>query len=336
MATVLGTSGAWRQVSRKLQGLGVRASHPRELRDELERQRTSYDDQVARLFVEVDQEIADQEQRLQRMRSESESRIVTRCSATESEIAPVERQIAALQTESGVLRGLLNKAKLSLASAKKKSLEKELNRFCSSVYEELASLQHQVERTRRDRDLIVDQRRHDLDRRISELRAILLSGELAGASAELEVIGVLSKLPTDCVVLNDVRLEAERFMRFAGQPLQSAQIDHVVLTPQGVFVIEVKTWSAEFVESENYHDPFKQVSRARYLCQTLLRDHGLACKVRSLIAALGKIPPKPPDQYVKVLSTQELTRYILWFKDPPLTDFEFRAIRRFLEYRVSQ
>lgn len=336
MATVLGTSGAWRQVTRKLQSLGVRASHPREVHDELERQRASYDDQVAQLVVEVDREIADLEQQLLRVRAESESRIVTKCLSLETEISQIERHIAILKVDGGVLRGLLNKAKISIAGAKKKSLEGELNRFCSSVYEELANFQCRVERTKRNRERTVDERRRDLDHRITELRAVLLSGELAGAKAELEVIDTLSGLPAGCVVLSDVRLEADRFMRFAGQPLQSAQIDHAVLTPQGIFVIEVKNWSAEFVQSQTYFDPYTQVSRARFLCQTMLRDRGLACRVRGVIASLGKIPPKKPDQYVKVVALQDLVRYILWFKEPPLIDSELRAIRSFLEYRVSQ
>lgn len=334
MATVIGTSGAWRQVSRKLQSLGVHASHPREVEGELAQRRALREEQVARLPVQVRRELADLETQLQNLRTDSESRMASRRCAVEREVAQVDQQIRVLQAESGGLRGLLNMARLSLVSAKKKSLEMELQRFCNARYEEIANLQCQVERNRRDHDMIVDQRRYDLDRCISDLRAIALSGEMAGASAEIEIIDVLSMLPAHCVVLNDVRLEAERFMRFAGHPLQSAQIDHVVLTPQGVFVIEVKRWSAEFVHSQNYHDPFKQVSRARYLCQTLLRDHQLACKVRSLIATRGKMPEKPPDQYVKILSAQELTRYILWFKDPPLTDSEFRAVRRFLESRV--
>jgi hypothetical protein len=71
----------------------------------------------------------------------------------------------------------------------------------------------------------------------------------------VKVIDRLRTLPSSAVVFNDVRLKATRYIRFNGIALISAQIDHVVLTPAGVFVIETKRWSHRFVESGDFYNP---------------------------------------------------------------------------------
>jgi len=91
-----------------------------------------------------------------------------------------------------------------------------------------------------------------LDQRTALVRSLLNSTELAGAEAELAVIDRLRMLPSSTVVFNDVQLQATRYIHFDGTALLSAQIDHVVLTPAGVFVIETKRWSHRFVESGDF------------------------------------------------------------------------------------
>jgi hypothetical protein len=188
---------------------------------------------------------------------------------------------------------------------------------------------------KKNKSFIVDQRKEGLDLTIGRLEAMLRSRELAGAQAEIEVIEKLSQLPPSFHVFNDVQLNADHFMRFDGVPLQSAQIDHVVLAPFGVFVIETKNWSQEFVDGGAHFDPFSQVGRSRFLCQVLLRDAGCDTKVRSIIACKGKLPPKRQDQYVKILQIPELNGYIRWFKDPPLHQNRFAEVKRFLELRME-
>ena len=67
-------------------------------------------------------------------------------------------------------------------------------------------------------------------------------------------------------MISDIILHAKRHINFDGTTLQSAQIDHLVLSPSGIFVVETERWSEDFVASGDYHDPFDQVRRAAYLC----------------------------------------------------------------------
>jgi uncharacterized membrane protein YgcG len=123
-------------------------------------------------------------------------------------------RIAALEVERGFLRVLINWFRISALRNKITALYRADSRYASG-----------------------------LDQALTYLRSLLHSAELAGAEAELAVIDHLRTLPSSAVVFNDVRLKATRYIRFNGIALMSAQIDHVVLTPAGVFVIETKRWS---------------------------------------------------------------------------------------------
>jgi Nuclease-related domain len=174
-----------------------------------------------------------------------------------------------------------------------------------------------------------------LDQAIARFRLLLHSAELAGAVAELAVIDSLRALPSSAVVFNDVRLKSNRYIRFNGAALMSAQIDHVVLTPAGVFVIETKRWSQSFVKSGDFYNPFDQISRANYLCYDLLRESFGKTRVRSIIACGGSLPDPPRESYIKVLQPENLTGYISWFRNAELAPERFNKLRSFFEYRVG-
>jgi hypothetical protein len=174
-----------------------------------------------------------------------------------------------------------------------------------------------------------------LNRALEYLRTLLNSAELAGAEAELDVINRLRALPPSVVVFNDVRLKATRYIRFNGAALVSAQIDHVVLTPAGVFAIETKRWSLRFVRSGNFYSPFDQASRANYLCYDSLRKRFGKMRVRSVIACGGSLPEPPPESYIKVVRPEELTGYISGFRKTELTPVLFGRLRDYFESRVG-
>ena len=174
-----------------------------------------------------------------------------------------------------------------------------------------------------------------LDQTIERIRSVLNSTEFAGAEAELGVIDHLRMLPSTAVVFNDVKLYATRYIHFDGAALMSAQIDHVVLTPAGVFVIETKRWSHRFVESGDFHSPFDQVRRANYLCYDLLRESFGNTRVRSIIACVGSLPEAPRDSYVKVVRPESLNSYISGFRNVELASERFDELRNFFGHRVK-
>lgn len=148
---------------------------------------------------------------------------------------------------------------------------------------------------------------------LARAKEVIASKEFAGAVAETELIDELNKLGPYCLVLNDLKLTAHRFIQYEGEPLRTAQIDTLVLTPAGAFVIEVKNWSAQFARSGAGLDPIKQVGRASYLVYDRLRSAGLNVKVRSIVATNGQLPPGTADK-VAVRRISQVRGYIQWFK----------------------
>ncbi len=114
-----------------------------------------------------------------------------------------------------------------------------------------------------------------------------------------------------------------------------AQIDHIVLIPAGVFVIETMRWSHRFVESGDFHDPFDQVRRANYLCYDLLRETVGKARVRSIIACDGSLLEAPRDSYVEVVRPERLTSYILGFRKVELAPERFSKLRSFFKHQVG-
>lgn len=221
-------------------------------------------------------------------------------------VADLARQIAALENESGFFQRIVNWFRRRALNARIDDLHAKDLAYAT-----------------------------DLDQTIARVRTVLVSPEFAGAQAECSIIERLRTLPSSMTVFNDVRLEATRYIHFNGAALMSAQIDHVVLSPAGVFVVETKRWSRRFVESGDFHDPFEQISRANYLCFDLLRQRFGKTRVRSIIASGGNLPPAPSDSYIKVLRPDDLARYIASFRNVELTPERLRDIYEFFERRVG-
>lgn len=172
----------------------------------------------------------------------------------------------------------------------------------------------------RCRDQFVDAFRSKSRERVEVTQAVLDSKEFAGAVAEVETLTYLKQLPDDFHVVSDARLAYHRHLFYEQEHLKTAQLDFVVVGPPGVFLIEVKHWSREFTESGNYHDPYKQVDRASYLCYKMLKEVGLKTKVRSIIATRSRLPPKPARSYAKVLAPSKLCGFVQYF--PPVLKAE--------------
>ncbi|HOI41724.1 MAG TPA: NERD domain-containing protein [Elusimicrobiales bacterium] len=242
---------------------------------------------------------------LERLKTELGPSIERKTAEAAAAVGELERQISALLAEPGFFCAIVNWfliAKRRLA----------IRRVNAEKTRDIASLRDNVAR----------------------LEYLQNSPELAGARAELAVVEQLKRLPAGYIVLNDVRLRASRFHRYNKVPLQSAQIDHLVISPAGIFVIETKVWSREFVESGSYHDPFDQVGRARYLCYDTVKPFGKV-QVRGIIACAGHLPDKPDEAKVAVRRVEELNGYITYFKDRVLSPELVAELKEYLGHMVG-
>jgi len=112
----------------------------------------------------------------------------------------------------------------------------------------------------------------------------------AGLYGESITEKVLKKLPNSYYIFSDFTIEVKG---------KESQIDHAVIGPNGVFVVETKYWSGEIIESENenrviqvtknsglhreHYHPSKQVGTHVYRLSTLLKENGLKTWVNGCV-----------------------------------------------------
>ena len=95
-----------------------------------------------------------------------------------------------------------------------------------------------------------------------------------GAIGELKVANTLRRLPESCTLINDLSLEfpAPLYFKQEDQYISSVQIDHLLVTQAGVFVIETKNWSERTANNDAIFSPINQVRRAGFALYVLLSD----------------------------------------------------------------
>jgi hypothetical protein len=283
MATVIGISGAWKDVLQQLQRIHITVSHP---------------DEISKKLLILKQECA---VRFKKNQIQRDEQLVKLLVERDNQLKQVETDILKLeQAQVGIFGSIVKWFKQWFLQARKRS-----------VVNSYRSQQVQIERRTLEDEFITSRYRT-----ISQIKNVLNSTVFTGSRAELAIIAILSELPPTYYVLNDVRLRAKHHLKFNHKVVQSAQIDHLVVAPTGVFVVEVKNWSQHFANSGKFFDPYEQVGRANYLCHCLLKeDLGIQMTVRSILAYRGHVPPPPKDsKYIKVLPIEEVTSYVRRFE----------------------
>lgn len=152
-----------------------------------------------------------------------------------------------------------------------------------------------------------------------------LSTLIYGALGEVKVEQTLQALPDSYYLINDYFLSFSPpiYNRQEQDYIKSVQIDHVLVGPTGLFLIETKNWSENSLEQRDLRSPVQQVRRTSYALYRLLnqgfKKHHLRLDghhwgdrkipLKSLVVFIG---PKPNEefQFVKILGINELLRFI--------------------------
>jgi hypothetical protein len=308
-AHIIGTSGAWKDVLRMLEGFPAfqTAASPSDLKQRVQvyqaAAKSILADTEAQATKTADGQKAQMEEEIKRLQSAHQ---------------PVELRIRA-QLD----RMASNVKWLSGGGFWDRRRARHLNSILSMSEIQLhchireikghAKRQEQAIRDFLNPDVRAEMFEAQIQEELRRLNEITSSKEFAGAVAEMTVIEELSRLPTNCHVINDLKLHAPRYIHNQGKPIQSAQIDTLVITTAGVFVVEVKNWSRGFTESGEGFSPFEQVSRARYLVSVMLKEAGLDVKVRAIVTTQGSLPEKG-EAKVAVKPLKQLRSYVMWFE----------------------
>lgn len=171
-----------------------------------------------------------------------------------------------------------------------------------------------------------------------------LSPFIAGAIGEQSVVKELEKLPDDYYLINDFSISFSKpiYNRQEKDYIKSIQIDHILIAPSGIFLIETKNWSTESLNNISLRSPIQQIERTSFALYKLLKidmtnyqlhleKHHWGDKkipIRKLVV-LTHSKPKEEFQHVKILTLSELLGYVKYFK-PAFSNIEIQRITDYL------
>lgn len=176
-----------------------------------------------------------------------------------------------------------------------------------------------------------------------------LNSFIYGAIGELKVVNELKKLSDQFFVINDfsISFSTAIYNRNENNYIKSIQIDHILVAPSGIFLIETKNWSEKSIENLSLRSPVEQIKRTSFVLFILLNsgmsDYHLGLDIhhwgdkkipiKNLIVMTNK-KPKGEFLYVKVLTISELLGYINYFN--PI--FSLNETQRITDYllRVNE
>lgn len=177
-----------------------------------------------------------------------------------------------------------------------------------------------------------------------------LNSFIYGALGEQKVVTTLEALSDDYYLINDfaVSFSPALYNKKENSYIKSVQIDHILVGPSGVFLVETKNWSEKSLENLNLRSPVEQIRRTNYALYKLLNtgvsiyrlnldEHHWGEKqisIRNLIV-LTNAKPKEEFQHVKILTVDELLNYVNYFK-PIFSYSETQKIAEFINIVNNQ
>lgn len=321
MALVVGESEAWNSVKASLQEKQLRVSVPADLSPLRQKLRRRYQQGLEPLYAAFDRKQAENESGLAAAQAGLAGEITRQTQPLLEEVYRIEKALEENRASFWLRRFtalLLPTLRLML---RKRSVLARKDKITAVLHNDLLLRRQKQEYNRQNRTQIVAERHQKYADQVAFVEQVLSSPELAGAEAELDVLAYLRELPDSYHVHCDMKLEAHRDIRFAGDYLQSAQIDYFVVGPSGVFILEVKRWSRQFIAQKQYFDPYLQVGRASYLCYDLLRTYAEKTRVQSIIVNCGTLPPpEGEDYYVEVVTPAQLLSRLVSYRGRALSD----------------
>jgi len=182
----------------------------------------------------------------------------------------------------------------------------------------------------------------DLDRKKSIIDEI--NSFIYGAIGEQKVVNVLGNLPDEYYLINDFSISFRKaiYYRQENAYIKSIQVDHLLISPSGIFIIETKNWSEESINNLSLRSPVEQIRRSSFVLFKILSEkssntffsfnthHWGARKIpiRNLVVLINR-KPKEEFQYVKILTLNELAGYVKYFK-PIFSNEETEEIAKYL------
>lgn len=319
MAKIINTSQAWKSIVKVLAFRNISTEKPDNVLKILATKREEFKAAKLNATTRIDEITKNLISEVEMTKKDFQQKLLNASELTKSRIEENQAAIHLLQKEIGFFKKITNIFKIRKLKLKTQALINKRKKYGTFLKEKLTIKENDLKIRQERREQLIEEECKEIQADIYTLEQISSSPEFKGAIAELGLIENLSKLPEDFIIINDVKLLSDDAIYFDGEWLISAQIDHIVISPSGVFVIEAKNWSKSFSENGDFFDPYQQVKRSSYLCRKFLYTKLKDAKVRSIVAHNGNIPKKPDSSYAKALHFHEVYEYIYSFRKQILT-----------------
>jgi hypothetical protein len=171
-----------------------------------------------------------------------------------------------------------------------------------------------------------------------------LNSLIYGALGEQKIVNALENLSDEYFLINDfsVSFAPAIYNRQDNDYIKSVQIDHILVGPSGIFLIETKNWSEKSLENMSLRSPVQQIRRTSFVLFKFLNNemsnyhlrldrHHWGDKKISIknLIVMTNTKPKEEFQFVKILILNELLGYINYFK-PTFSINETQRIADFI------
>jgi hypothetical protein len=243
--------------------ISFKRNYQREIDDFLEQK-------TAEIKAEIEQLVEDEKS----LRAEYAQRYTEQVELTNGEITRIREKLVALP------RNIVAKIRRHFLTKRLQTLEV---KFDQIVNEPLRGLRTKIDDKVRQSSYLASNQEEVVAKRSAPFiakteRTVAVLSELApviyGAIGEQKAIDLLRRLPDNYYVINDYQRSFHRPLHMKSEDdwIYSIQLDHVVVGPTGVFVIETKYWSPKSIANNNLFSPVKQLRRGGFALFVLINN----------------------------------------------------------------
>lgn len=153
--------------------------------------------------------------------------------------------------------------------------------------------------------------------KINEFKEIKKDPFYFGTIGELKVLNKLSYLDEEFKILCGVNIVLDEWYHYNGDNIKSAQIDFIVLSRKGIFLIEVKNWGDKFKRSHDL-SPYKQIDRSSKVLYFFIKNRlnkYIAKKIKKVLVSTNKnFSYNSNYPYISVLNLSNLNNFLYYSK----------------------
>ena len=214
-----------------------------------------------------------------------------------------------------------------------------LQKATIEVEKKINSKHQTLKRFTLEKDIEVYNRSKKDIKQLAQIKDVVtnLNPLIAGAIGENLVVNEIKKLSDDYILINNfsLALDTPLYYKKDKSRIHSIQIDHLLISKAGIFVLETKNWSRKSINSANFRSPVAQINRSSHALFVLLSRRNINLRkhvwganpqipIRNIVVMINK-KPKGQFKHVKIKTLKELNSYIEYF-DPIFNDQELNKI----------